>query len=74
MALNQENQNLVLIIKNASAKSFFKKKKEIIIILDCGSKLNFCDNVDYTLQFTMTIKWFEYGITCSNNSQNITKY
>ena len=73
MALNQENQKLVLIVKNASAKSFFFKKKRIII-LDCGGKLNFSDNVDYTLQFTMTIKWLEDGITCSNNSQNITKY
>ena len=42
------------------------------IIPDCRCKLNFSDNVEYVLQFTITIKRLEYGITFNNNTQNIT--
>ena len=42
------------------------------IIPDYSCKINFSDNVENVLQFTITIKRLEYGITFNNNAQNTT--
>ena len=35
-------------------------------------EINFSKNVEYVLQFTITVKRLEYGIRFNNNAQNIT--
>ena len=42
------------------------------IIPGYSCKVNFSNNVEYVLQFTITIKRLEYGITFNNNAKNIT--
>ena len=42
------------------------------IIPGYSCKVNFSNNVEYVLQFTITIKRLEYRITFNNNAQNIT--